>query len=398
MFSISNEEPSAIHIKVMGVGGAGCNAVNTMIDAGLNRVEFVVANTDLQALGQSMASYKIQLGPERARGLGAGARPDVGKESALESETQIRDALEGSDMVFVTAGMGGGTGTGAAPIVAKIAKELGILTVGVVTKPFQYEGNRRASFAEEGIRELKKHVDSVLIIPNQKLLGLVDKNTPLLEAFKIVDDVLRQAIQGISDVITTPGLVNVDFADVRTVMGYPGRAVMGMGSGHGPTRAGDAAKQAISSPLLEDGSVEGARGLLLNVTGGPNLTLHEVDEASNIAREAADPQANIIVGQVINTDMGDELTVTVIATGFEQGESVLRFPSANQPTLVVEPIKAPALVSVAVDNGGGKKADDLDRPTYLRQQEATRTVPGNGNLLVDDDWDVPTFLRKRADG
>ncbi|MEE9233611.1 MAG: cell division protein FtsZ, partial [Nitrospirales bacterium] len=335
---------------------------------------------------------------ERARGLGAGARPDVGKESALESETQIRDALEGSDMVFVTAGMGGGTGTGAAPIVAKIAKELGILTVGVVTKPFQYEGNRRASFAEEGIRELKKHVDSVLIIPNQKLLGLVDKNTPLLEAFKIVDDVLRQAIQGISDVITTPGLVNVDFADVRTVMGYPGRAVMGMGSGHGPTRAGDAAKQAISSPLLEDGSVEGARGVLLNVTGGPNLTLHEVDEASNIAREAADPQANIIVGQVINTDMGDELTVTVIATGFEQGESMLRFPSANQPTLVVEPIKAPALVSVAVDNGGGKKADDLDRPTYLRQQEATRTVPGNGNLLVDDDWDVPTFLRKRADG
>ena len=390
MFSISNEEPSAIHIKVMGVGGAGCNAVNTMIDAGLNRVEFVVANTDLQALGQSMASYKIQLGPERARGLGAGARPDVGKESALESETQIRDALEGSDMVFVTAGMGGGTGTGAAPIVAKIAKELGILTVGVVTKPFQYEGNRRASFAEEGIRELKKHVDSVLIIPNQKLLGLVDKNTPLLEAFKIVDDVLRQAIQGISDVITTPGLVNVDFADVRTVMGYPGRAVMGMGSGHGPTRAGDAAKQAISSPLLEDGSVEGARGVLLNVTGGPNLTLHEVDEASNIAREAADPQANIIVGQVINTDMGDELTVTVIATGFEQGESMLRFPSTNQPTLVVEPIKAPALVSVAVDNGGGKKADDLDRPTYLRQQEATRTVPGNGNLLVDDDWDVPT--------
>ena len=398
MFSISNEEPSAIHIKVMGVGGAGCNAVNTMIDAGLNRVEFVVANTDLQALGQSMASYKIQLGPERARGLGAGARPDVGKESALESETQIRDALEGSDMVFVTAGMGGGTGTGAAPIVAKIAKELGILTVGVVTKPFQYEGNRRASFADEGIRELKKHVDSVLIIPNQKLLGLVDKNTPLLEAFKIVDDVLRQAIQGISDVITTPGLVNVDFADVRTVMGYPGPAVMGMGSGHGPTRAGDAAKQAISSPLLEDGSVEGARGVLLNVTGGPNLTLHEVDEASNIAREAADPQANIIVGQVINTDMGDELTVTVIATGFEQGESMLRFPSANQPTLVVEPIKAPALVSVAVDNGGGKKADDLDRPTYLRQQEATRTVPGNGNLLVDDDWDVPTFLRKRADG
>jgi cell division protein FtsZ len=326
MFSMIDDEPSVIRIKVVGIGGAGCNAVNTMIEAGLSRVEFVVANTDLQALGRSLASYKIQLGPERTRGLGAGARPDVGKESAVESETQIRDALEGADMVFVTAGMGGGTGTGAAPIAAKIARELGILTVGVVTKPFQYEGNRRASFAEEGIRELKKHVDSLLIIPNQKLLGLVDKNTPLLEAFKIADDVLRQAIQGISDVITTPGFVNVDFADVRTVMGYSGRAVMGMGIGRGPNRAQEAARLAISSPLLEDGSVEGARGLLLNITGGPNLTLHEVDEASSIAKAAADPQANIIVGQVINPDVGDEVTVTVIATGFEQAEGILRFP------------------------------------------------------------------------
>jgi cell division protein FtsZ len=302
-------------------------------------------------------------------------------------------------MVFVTAGMGGGTGTGGAPVAAKIARELGILTVGVVTKPFQYEGNRRASFAEDGIRELKKHVDSLLIIPNQKLLGLVDKNTPLLEAFKIADDVLRQAIQGISDVITTPGLVNVDFADVRTIMGYSGRAVMGMGTGHGPTRAEDAAKQAIASPLLEDGSVAGARGLLLNISGGPSMTLHEVDAASNIAREAADPQANIIVGQVINPDMGEELTVTVIATGFEQGEAVLRFPSAHQPTLVVEPVTTPELVSVGVDHG----ADDMDRPAYLRRQEAARRTTengsgnGNGSLLVDDDWDVPTFLRKKSD-
>jgi cell division protein FtsZ len=378
MFSISDEELATINIKVVGVGGAGCNAVNTMIEAGLGRVEFVVANTDLQALGRSMASYKIQLGPERARGLGAGARPEIGKESALESETQIRDALEGADMVFVTAGMGGGTGTGGAPIAAKIARELGILTVGVVTKPFQYEGNRRAGFAEEGIRELKKHVDSLLIIPNQKLLGMVDKNTPLLEAFKIADDVLRQAIQGISDVITTPGLVNVDFADVRTVMGYSGRAVMGMGNAHGPTRAEEAAKQAI---------------------GGPSMTLHEVNEASNIAREAADPQANIIVGQVINPDMGDELTVTVIATGFEQGESVLRFPSAHQSTLVVEPVKAPTLVSVGVETNGENGVDDIDRPTYLRRQAAARktTENGNGSLLVDDDWDVPTFLRKKSD-
>jgi len=403
MFSLSDDELAAINIKVVGVGGAGCNAVNTMIESGLSRVEFVVANTDLQALGRSMASYKIQLGPERARGLGAGARPEVGKESALESETQIRDALEGADMVFVTAGMGGGTGTGAAPIAAKIARELGILTVGVVTKPFQYEGNRRASFAEDGIRELKKHVDSLLIIPNQKLLGLVDKNTPLLEAFKIADDVLRQAIQGISDVITTPGLVNVDFADVRTVMGYSGRAVMGMGTGRGPTRAEEAAKMAIASPLLEDGSVEGARGLLLNITGGPSMTLHEVNEASNIAREAADPQANIIVGQVINPEMGEELTVTVIATGFEQAESLLRFPSAHQPTLVAEPVKTPTLVSVGVDDRGDNGVDDMDRPTYLRRQAVTKkavengNANGNGSLLVDDDWDVPTFLRKKSD-
>jgi cell division protein FtsZ len=399
MFSMSDEELSVINIKVVGVGGAGCNAVNTMIEAGLSRVEFVVANTDLQALARSLAPYKIQLGPERTRGLGAGAKPDVGKESALESEHQIREALEGADMVFVTAGMGGGTGTGGAPVAAKIAKELGILTVGVVTKPFQYEGNRRAGFAEEGIRELKKHVDSLLVIPNQKLLGMVDKSTPLMEAFKIADDVLRQAIQGISDVITTPGLVNVDFADVRTVMGYSGRAVMGMGLGRGPTRAGDAARQAIASPLLEDGSVEGARGLLLNITGGPNLTLHEVNEASNIAREAADPQANIIVGQVINPDLGDELTVTVIATGFEQGESVLRFPSGHQPTLVVEPVKKPALVSVSAEKGGDYgSSDDLDRPTYMRRQTAARPAPDKNGLLVDDDWDVPTFLRKKADG
>ncbi|MEZ4342123.1 MAG: cell division protein FtsZ [Nitrospirales bacterium] len=397
MFSIIDDEPSVIRIKVVGVGGAGCNAVNTMIEAGVSRVEFVVANTDLQALGRSLATYKIQLGPERTRGLGAGARPDVGKESALESEMQIREALEGADMVFVTAGMGGGTGTGGAPIAAKIARELGILTVGVVTKPFQYEGNRRGSFAEEGIRELKKHVDSLLIIPNQKLLGLVDKNTPLMEAFKIADDVLRQAIQGISDVITTPGFVNVDFADVRTVMGYSGRAVMGMGVGRGPNRAQEAARQAISSPLLEDGSVEGAKGLLLNITGGPNLTLHEVDEASNIAREAADPQANIIVGQVINPDGGDEITVTVIATGFEQAEGVLRFPGVTQPTLVVQPVKAPALVPVSVPEGADQYgADDLDRPTYLRRQAGVKSSPEKGGLLVDEDWDVPTYMRRKS--
>ena len=396
MFSFSDEELAEIRIKVIGVGGAGCNAVNTMIAAGLDRVEFVVANTDVQALGKSQAPFKIQLGPERTRGLGAGARPDVGKESALESEVQIREAIEGAEMVFVTAGMGGGTGTGGAPIAAKIARELGILTVGVVTKPFQYEGHRRMSYAEEGLRELKKHVDSLLIIPNQKLLALVDKSTPLLEAFKVADDVLRQAIQGISDVITTPGFVNVDFADVRTVMSYSGRAVMGLGMGKGPNRASEAARQAISSPLLEDGSVEGARGLLLNITGGPSLTLHEVDEASSIAKEAADPQANIIVGQVINPNAGDEIIVTVIATGFEQQDVLQRSSVREAPSLAVKPANEPVLATVRneVEYTG---SEELDRPTFMRRYVPKRQNHDKGGLLVDNDWDVPTFLRKQSE-
>ena len=395
MFSFPNEEPSEIRIKVVGVGGAGCNAVNTMIAAGLDRVEFVVANTDVQALGKSQAPYKIQLGPKRTRGLGAGARPDVGKESAVESEGQIREALEGAEMVFVTAGMGGGTGTGGAPIAAKVAKELGILTVGVVTKPFQYEGHRRMNYAEEGLREIKKYVDSLLVIPNQKLLGQVEKSTPLLEAFKVADDVLRQAIQGISDVITTPGFVNVDFADVRTVMSYSGRAVMGLGIGKGADRAVEAARQAISSPLLEDGSIDGARGLLLNITGGESLTLHEVDEASSIAKEAADPQANIIVGQVINPDAGDELIVTVIATGFDQKDVLPHIGIRESAPVSLKPVKEPVLAAVGKDEEFTN--DELDRPTFMRRFEPRRQNNDKGGLLVDDDWDVPTFLRKRAE-
>ncbi|HUM38495.1 MAG TPA: cell division protein FtsZ, partial [Nitrospira sp.] len=297
MFSFQEEPQSPVRIKVIGVGGAGCNAVNTMITGGLCRVDFVAANTDVQALDRSQASYKIQIGPERTRGLGAGAKPEVGRDAALESKDEIRESLVGADMVFVTAGMGGGTGTGAAPIVASIARELGILTVAVVTKPFQYEGHRRMSHAEEGIRDLGRHVDTLLIIPNQRLLGIVDKATPLLDAFKVADDVLRQAIQGIADVITTTGLVNVDFADVRTIMAHTGRAVMGMGIGRGANRAQDAAQQAICSPLLEEGSVEGARGVLLNITGGPNMSLHEVEQAASIVQHAADAEANIIVGQ-----------------------------------------------------------------------------------------------------
>jgi cell division protein FtsZ len=320
MFSFQEDCLSPVRIKVIGVGGAGCNAINTMITSGLARVDFIAANTDLQALDRSRAAYKVQLGPERTRGLGAGAKPEIGKESALESKDQIRECLEGADMVFVTAGMGGGTGTGAAPIVASIARELGILTVGVVTKPFSYEGHRRMIHADEGIRDLRRHVDTLLVIPNQRLLGIVDKATPLLEAFKVADDVLRQAIQGIADVITTTGHVNVDFADVRTVMSHTGRAVMGMGVSRGTNRAIEAAQKAICSPLLEEGSVEGARGVLLNISGGPNMSLHEIEEAASIIQQAADPEANIIVGQVINPDMGDDLVVTVIATGFERDD------------------------------------------------------------------------------
>jgi cell division protein FtsZ len=332
------------------------------------------------------------LGPERTRGLGAGAKPEIGKESALESKDQVRECLEGADMVFVTAGMGGGTGTGAAPIVASIARELGILTVGVVTKPFQYEGHRRMLHADEGIRDLRRHVDTLLIIPNQRLLGIVDKTTPLLEAFKVADDVLRQAIQGIADVITTTGHVNVDFADVRTIMSHTGRAVMGMGVSRGTNRAIEAAQKAICSPLLEEGSVEGARGVLLNITGGPNMSLHEIEEAASIIQQTADPEANIIVGQVINPDMGDDLVVTVIATGFEREEQAAAVP--------VGTARASRTTPQAMNGVGTAVADrhhkDIDRPTFLRRSELVQSAD-RAVLPAEDEWDVPTFLRKQAD-
>jgi cell division protein FtsZ len=392
MFSFQEDCLSPVRIKVIGVGGAGCNAVNTMITSGLARVDFIAANTDLQALDRSRAAYKVQLGPERTRGLGAGAKPEIGKESALESKDQIRECLEGADMVFVTAGMGGGTGTGAAPIVASIARELGILTVGVVTKPFSYEGHRRMTHADEGIRDLRRHVDTLLVIPNQRLLGIVDKATPLLEAFKVADDVLRQAIQGIADVITTTGHVNVDFADVRTVMSHTGRAVMGMGVSRGTNRAIEAAQKAICSPLLEEGSVEGARGVLLNITGGPNMSLHEIEEAASIIQQAADPEANIIVGQVINPDMGDDLVVTVIATGFERDEQPL--PVGVAAARTVRGAHPPSHgVGAAVADRSHK---DLDRPAYLRRGDQ-RDVMERLAVVADDEWDVPTFLRKQTD-
>ena len=393
MFSFQEDCLSPVRIKVIGVGGAGCNAVNTMITSGLARVDFIAANTDLQALDRSRAAYKVQLGPERTRGLGAGAKPEIGKESALESKDQIRECLEGADMVFETAGMGGGTGTGAAPIVASIARELGILTVGVVTKPFSYEGHRRMTHADEGIRDLRRHVDTLLVIPNQRLLGIVDKATPLLDAFKVADDVLRQAIQGIADVITTTGHVNVDFADVRTVMSHTGRAVMGMGVSRGTNRAIEAAQKAICSPLLEEGSVEGARGVLLNISGGPNMSLHEIEEAASIIQQAADPEANIIVGQVINPDMGDDLVVTVIATGFERDEQPMPVGVAAARSVRAAQPGSHAVGAAVAD----RPHKDLDRPTYLRRLGDQREVIERLAVAADDEWDVPTFLRKQTD-
>jgi cell division protein FtsZ len=395
MFSFEDDEVMPVRIKVIGVGGAGCNAVNTMIASALNRVEFIAANTDVQALGRSQAAFKVQLGPERTRGLGAGAKPEVGRDAALESKDRLRDSLEGAEMVFVTAGMGGGTGTGAAPIVASVARELGALTVAVVTKPFQYEGHRRMSHAEEGLRELRKNVDTLLVIPNQRLLAIVDKATPLLEAFKVADDVLRQAIQGIADVITTTGHVNVDFADVRTVMTYTGRAVMGMGVSRGSNRALEAAQKAISSPLLEDGTVEGARGVLLNITGGPSLSLHEVDEASSIIKEAADQDANIIVGQVVNPDMGDDLVVTVIATGFDREETFAVSAVTERPKPATRSSQS-SMTSVRIP-ARDVPAKDLERPTFLRRANGQQSAQERLGLALEDEWDVPTFLRKQTD-
>src|SRR6478672_5704549 len=304
-------------IKVVGVGGGGTNAVNRMVDAGLRGVEFIAANTDAQALQMCDADIKLNIGHEVTKGLGAGANPDVGFASAAESRDDIKEALKGADMVFVTAGEGGGTGTGAAPVIAEIAKnEIGALTVGVVTKPFEFEGSTRTRQAEDGVARLREVVDTLIVIPNEKLLAIVERRTSILDAFRQADDVLRQGVQGITDLITIPGLINLDFADVRTIMQDAGSALMGIGTASGESRSAEAAKAAISSPLLEE-SVEGANGILLNITGGRDLGLFEVNEAAEIIHSAADSNANIIFGAVIDEGMGDEIRVTVIATGFE---------------------------------------------------------------------------------
>lgn len=308
-------------IKVIGVGGGGNNAVDRMVDSGIRGVDFITVNTDRQQLLKSKAPTKIQIGEKITRGLGAGANPDIGAQSAEESKSEIAEALRGADMVFVTAGMGGGTGTGAAPIVAACAKEMGILTIGVVTKPFTFEGKKRLSQAERGIESLKGKVDTLVVIPNDKLLQIIDRKTSIVEAFKMADDVLRQGVQGISDLIAVPGLVNLDFADVKTIMLNTGIAHMGIGRACGENRAEDAAKQAVQNPLLES-SIEGARGVIINITGGANLGLHEVNTAAELIQRSVDPEANIIFGAVIDETLEEDLVITVIATGFEKGGQV----------------------------------------------------------------------------
>ncbi len=329
MFELEENVNIGANIKVVGVGGGGSNAVTTMIEGGMDGVDFVVANTDIQALNSSKAGQKIQLGADLTKGLGAGANPDVGRRSAIESYNQIVEQLKGSDMVFVTAGMGGGTGTGGAPIVAKIARELGALTIGVVTKPFSFEGKKRTKHAETGLAELKDNVDALIVIPNQKLLTISAEKTPLLDTFKKADEVLLQAVKGISDLINIRGLINLDFADIRTVMANKGLALMGTGSAKGENRAIEAATQAISSPLLENVKIDGATGIIINVTGGSDLSLYEVNEASTLITEAASEDAEIIFGAVIDPNIIDEVRVTVIATGFAREDKIMGLPNMN---------------------------------------------------------------------
>ncbi|GAB2702829.1 cell division protein FtsZ [Paenibacillus thermoaerophilus] len=351
-------------IKVIGVGGGGSNAVNRMIESGVTGVEFITVNTDAQALHMARAEMKLQLGEKLTRGLGAGANPDIGKKAAEESRELITTTLKGADMVFVTAGMGGGTGTGAAPVIAEIAKECGALTVGVVTRPFTFEGRKRAQQAELGIAALKEKVDTLIVIPNDRLLEMVDKKTPMLEAFRHADNVLRQGVQGISDLIQKPGLINLDFADVKTIMTERGSALMGIGMATGENRAAEAAKKAISSPLLET-SIDGARGILMNITGGTNLSLYEVNEAADIVISHSDPEVNMIFGAIIDENLTDEIMVTVIATGFEHKPSAAPQP-LRKPANSGEPESRPA--PNLRPFGSQLSSDQLDIPTFLRNQ------------------------------
>ncbi|MDR2337630.1 MAG: cell division protein FtsZ [Deltaproteobacteria bacterium] len=425
-------EPIGARIKVIGVGGGGNNAINNMVNSGLTGVEFITANTDAQALKSSLADIKVQLGNKITKGLGAGANPIVGEEAAKESIEELKKALTGADMVFVTAGMGGGTGSGGAPIIAAAAKELGALTVGVVTKPFVFEGKRRMSNAEAGIGLLAKEVDTLITIPNQKLLSISGKNTGLLDTFKKADDVLHQAVRGISDLILNEGLINVDFADVKAVMSEMGLAMMGVAEGHGENRAIDAAQKAISSPLLEDVSIKGARGILLNVTAGRDVTLQEISEAAELIHSEAHEDANIIWGMVIDPNLQDTVQVTVIATGFGDGMNkmtsfpdavcnalvapVVNLPISAKPAEViapntddVSPVFNKTISASSVSSAQQKTIEKkLDIPTILRTQkeedDKLRKIASENSVqitpfLVEDEgkYEIPTFLRRHSD-
>ena len=377
-----NQNESFARIKVVGVGGGGCNAVNRMIDEGLQGIEFITVNTDGQALQLSKAQTRVRIGDKATRGLGAGGNPEMGAKAAEESAEALYEVLRGSDMVFVTAGLGGGTGTGAAPIVAQIAKDVGALTIGVVTRPFTFEGMRRQKSAEGGISRLKEHADTLIVIPNDKLLQIVDKRASLQEAFIVADDVLRQGIQGISELITVPGLINLDFADVRAIMSEGGAALMAVGTASGEERARVAAEAAISSQLL-DITIDGARGILFNVTGGNSLTLFEVNQAAAIIKETAHPDVNLIFGAVIDPNMSDELRVTVIATGFDHS-------SPMQPATLVDRARDPQTVAAA---------RPVSRPAEISSQSQRPAQPGptefQARVLNTDDLDIPAFLRNR---
>jgi len=402
MFELVEQFNLNARIKVIGIGGGGGNAVNTMIGAKLNGVEFLAANTDAQSLEASRAPVKIQLGGTITKGLGAGANPEIGRRAALEDQENIKEYLAGSDMVFLTAGMGGGTGTGGAPVIARAAREAGALTVGVVTKPFVFEGKKRMRQAEEGIEELKESVDTLIVIPNQRLLSIAAKTTTMLEAFQKADDVLLQAVRGISDLIITPGLINLDFADVRTVMAEMGLALMGAAAASGENRAIEAAQKAISSPLLEDISIQGARGVLINITGGTDLCLHEVNEAASMIQEEAHEDANIIFGAVIDENLSDEIRITVIATGFgiTKEETKSAIPNVSTVASLTQSTNRKVVHL-------GTIVDDLDAPTWQRKKAGSdeiETVTLNKTSFQlssgqeeDDKYDIPTFLRRQMD-
>ena len=409
---VEPEEVLGARIKVIGVGGGGGNAINTMIASGLSGVDFLATNTDMQSLGSNLANTKLQIGEQSTNGLGAGANPEVGREAALEDVEAIREHLTGADMIFVTAGMGGGTGTGGAPVVARVAKEVGALTVAVVTKPFAFEGKKRMRQADEGMEELKRAVDTLIAIPNQRLLSVTGRNTSLVETFKKADDILLQAVRGISDLIIVHGLINLDFADVRTIMAEMGMAMMGAGIASGENRAIEAAQKAISSPLLEDVSISGAQGVLINITGGHDLSLHEVNEAATLIQDEADEDANIIFGAVIDEEMGDEIRLTVIATGFDESKMLEERPRLGGSRPAVRDHGRTPTPPSRRDRDDqrpivrlGTIIDDMESPTLNRGDSSGEQPLSNGkdegadftiSEDADDDYEIPAFLRKTA--